>query len=118
MKSRSIGMIALAGLLAACGQGARTDDEAAAAGSAAETAAPAAAAPKLVKGTGTVTAIDKTAGTVTLDHAAIPEANWPAMNMAFEAKPEMLGSLAVGDKVSFDLMVNDDAHELTAISKQ
>ena len=42
---------------------------------------PSAATAIKVKGHGTVTAIDKSAGTITLDHGAIPEAKWPAMTM-------------------------------------
>src|SRR3546814_5623226 len=35
---------------------------------------------KMVKGTGTVTAIDKATGTIKLDHGQIPAANWAAHN--------------------------------------
>lgn len=55
------------------------------------------------RGAGLVTAIDKTAGKITLDHGPIPEANWPAMTMGFEAEPEMLDKIAVGDKVKFEM---------------
>lgn len=73
---------------------------------------------KMGKGTGTVTAIDKAAGKITLDHGPIPEVGWPAMTMAFTAKPEILNSVAVGDKVAFDLMLRGNAGEVTAITKQ
>src|SRR3546814_11133437 len=72
-------------------------------------AMPADSAAKMAKGNGTVTAIDKAAGTVTLDHGPIPEANWPAMTMAFKAKPGLLDSIKVGDKVAFDLALKDGA---------
>lgn len=55
------------------------------------------------KGHGTVTAIDKAAGTITLDHGPIPEAQWPAMTMAFKAAPSITDAVRVGDKVDFDL---------------
>ncbi|WP_292625529.1 copper-binding protein [Novosphingobium sp. 17-62-19] len=70
------------------------------------------------KGSGTVKAIDKAAGTITLDHGPIAEANWPAMTMAFKAAPALLDNIQVGDKVAFDLKLEDGAGEVTAISKQ
>lgn len=73
---------------------------------------------KMAKSTGTVAAIDKTAGKITLDHAPIPEVSWPAMTMAFDAKPALLDGIAVGDKVAFDVKINGNAGEVTAISKQ
>jgi len=73
---------------------------------------------KMGKGTGTVTAIDKVAGKITLDHGPIPEVGWPAMTMAFKAKPALLDSVAVGDKVTFDLTLRGNAGEVTAIAKQ
>lgn len=73
---------------------------------------------KMAKSTGTVIAIDKAAGKITLDHAAIPALNWPAMTMAFAAKPTILESVAVGDKVAFDVTIKGKAGEVTAVSKR
>lgn len=70
------------------------------------------------KGSGTIKAIDKAAGTITLDHGPIAEANWPAMTMAFKAAPGLLDSVAVGDKVSFELALKDGSGEITSIAKQ
>ena len=116
--------LGLAALTAACGKKAETPV-------AAETnqAAPAAtmsgdmgnmapAASTAIKGHGTVTAIDKTAGTITLDHGPIPEAKWPAMTMAFKAAPAITDAAKVGDKVDFDLTLTGNAGEVTAIHKQ
>lgn len=124
-------MLGVTALLAACGQKTESN-ETTAANSATEAASnkgemsgdmgnmamPADSAAKMAKGNGTVTAIDKAAGTVTLDHGPIPEANWPAMTMAFKAKPGLLDSIKVGDKVAFDLALKDGAGEVTAIRKQ
>lgn len=71
---------------------------------------------KMTKGTGTVTAVS--ADSITVDHAPIPEANWPAMTMGFKASPELAKSVKVGDKVAFDLKLQGGAGEITAISKQ
>lgn len=79
---------------------------------------PAHAAAKTAKGTGRVTAIDKAAGTITLDHGPIAGANWPAMTMAFKAPPELVDSVKVGDKVGFDLALKNGTGEITAIAKQ
>lgn len=73
---------------------------------------------QMAKGTGTVTAIDKAAGTITLDHSPIAQIDWPAMKMAFKARPELLDTVKVGDKVAFDLTLKDGTSELTAIEKQ
>lgn len=75
-------------------------------------------ADKMAKGVGIVKAIDKIAGTITLDHEAIPEANWPAMTMGFKIAPALLDGVAVGDKVAFDLKLHDGSGEVTAIAKQ
>lgn len=72
----------------------------------------------MAKGHGTVTAIDKNAGTITLDHGPIPEAKWPAMTMAFKAAPAITDPVTVGDKVDFDLTLTGNAGEVTAITKQ
>lgn len=75
--------------------------------------APAAA---MAKGTGTVTAVS--ADSVTIDHAPIAEANWPAMTMAFKASPDIAKSVKAGDKVAFDLKLEGGGGEITAIRKQ
>jgi len=130
MRLHHLVMLGLTALLAACGPKAETNETAAAntaeaTGNMAETpgdmgnmAMPAEGATKTAKGSGTVTAIDKAAGTITLDHGPIPEASWPAMTMAFKAKAELLDSVKVGDKVAFDLALKDGAGEVTAVQKQ
>lgn len=121
--------LGLAALTAACGKKAETPVVAETNQAAPEAAAmsrdmgnmamaPAATAPIMAKGHGTVTAIDKTAGTITLDHGPIPEAKWPAMTMAFKAAPAITDAVKVGDKVDFDLALTGNAGEVTAITKQ
>lgn len=73
---------------------------------------------KMGKATGTVTAIDAARGKITLDHGAIPTVGWPAMKMAFSAKPALIEGIKVGDKVAFDVTVTGNAGEVTAIGKQ
>lgn len=75
------------------------------------------AAAKTAKGTGAVTAVDAAAGAITINHAPIPEAGWPAMTMGFKISPALAKSVKVGDKVAFDLTLEDGGGEITAISK-
>ncbi|CAN5439163.1 copper-binding protein [Sphingobium sp. H39-3-25] len=120
--------LGLAALTAACGKkaetpvAAETNQAAPAAAMSGDMGnmamAPAATAPIMAKGHGTVTAIDKTAGTITLDHGPIPEANWPAMTMAFKAAPAISDAAKVGDKVDFDVTLVGSAGEVTAIQKK
>ena len=77
----------------------------------------AAAEMKSAKGIGTVTAIAAQAGTVTIEHQAMPEIGWSAMTMAFKADPALLAGVKEGDKVSFDLTVTGGRGEVTALTK-
>lgn len=79
---------------------------------------PSAATAIKAKGHGTVTAIDKAAGSITINHGAIPEAKWPAMTMAFKAAPAITDAAKVGDKVDFDVTLTGSAGEVTAVTKQ
>ena len=124
MKLHQLTAIGLAALLAACGQKTESDTvtnanaSADMSGDMSNMGMPAHMPMKMAKGTGTVIAIDKTEGSITINHAPIAEANWPAMTMAFKARPELLGSVKVGDEVTFDLALNDGGGEVTAIQQQ
>ena len=123
MKVHALSVLALTAALAACGSKTETNEAAA---TNTETNAMAgdmgnmAMSPtaKMAKGTGKVTAVDKAAGTITLDHGPIAEANWPAMTMAFKAAPALIDSVKVGDEVNFELKLDGNAGEVTAITKQ
>ena len=128
MKTLSLTLAALLATtsLAACGR--KTEAPATPAAPASAAAAPAASndmagmdmapADKMAKGVGVVKAIDKAAGTITLDHQAIPEAGWPAMTMGFKIATALLDGVTVGDNVAFDLKLHDGAGEVTAIHRQ
>lgn len=74
---------------------------------------------KMGSGVGVITAIDKTAGTVTIKHDAIPAVDWPAMTMAFKATPaSLLDGLKVGEKITFDVTVKGSDAEVTAVTPQ
>lgn len=73
---------------------------------------------KMVKGTGIVTAVDAKAGTMTLDHDPIPAAGWPAMTMAFKAPADVIAAAKPGEKVAFDMRIEDKGGLITAIEKR
>ena len=73
---------------------------------------------KMVKGNGVVTGIDANAGTVTLEHDAIPDAGWPAMTMSFKAPAEVISKAKPGEKVSFDLRIEDNGGTITAMKSE
>jgi len=114
----SASVLALAFVLAGCGE--RTETTATE-GTAAEPGAVAdkgaATTPEHGKGAGTVSAIDPAKGAITLDHGAIPELKWPAMEMSFAAKPEQLAGLKVGDKVDFAFDWDGKSGAVTEIRK-
>ena len=117
MSTMSAPVLALALLLAGCGERAETPaaDDAAADSTAGDKGA--AASLEHGKGAGTVTAIDAAKGSVTLDHGAIPELKWPAMEMSFAAKPDQLSGIVVGDKVDFAIEWDGKTGSVTSIRK-
>jgi Cu/Ag efflux protein CusF len=118
MKSLYLATLGLTALLVACGEKAATNATAPANATESMGNMAMPEGTKMGKGTGIVTAIDKAAGKITLNHGPIPEVGWPAMTMAFAAKPAILDNAAVGDKVAFDVVIKGSAGEVTAISKQ
>ena len=72
-----------------------------------------------ITSTGKITALDAGAGTVTLDHQAIPAIGWDAMSMTFTAADStLLKDLKVGDTVSFELKSATEKTIITKIQKQ
>lgn len=61
--------------------------------------------------TGTVTAVDPSAGRVTLEHEPVPTLDWPAMTMQFKAAdPGLLKETKVGDEIRFSF-IQTEANE-------
>ncbi len=108
---------ALAATAAACSQEATAPAAKEDMGSV-EMSAPAAAAGS-IRSTGTVTAIDAAAGTISIDHQAIPAISWPAMSMQFRAEdPAILAGITVGDQVRFELKSASETSVITVVQKQ
>ena len=79
-------------------------------------AAPAAAAPPY-RTTGVVVEIE--APQITLDHAAVPALNWPAMTMPFKlADPALARGLRKGQAVDFSFDKQGEEYRVTAIVPQ
>jgi Cu(I)/Ag(I) efflux system protein CusF len=82
-----------------------------------EPAAPAAAEP--VAATGTVTAVDAAAGTISINHEPIAAINWPTMTMQFTAEnPAILQGVTVGDRVAFEIKSASETGIVTMVQKQ
>lgn len=73
---------------------------------------------KTGSGTATVISVDKAAGKIKLNHGPIPALKWPGMKMGFFAKPEVLGTIAPGDKVMIDIRSGGGKYEITKIVRQ
>jgi Cu/Ag efflux protein CusF len=72
-----------------------------------------------IMGMGKIAAVDAKAGTVTIDHQAIPAVGWDAMTMGFTASdPTALKDLKVGDAVSFELKSAAEKTTIVNIQKQ
>jgi Cu(I)/Ag(I) efflux system periplasmic protein CusF len=61
--------------------------------------------------------VDESADKVTLNHAAIPGLDMPAMTMVYAQDPMMLKSVKAGDKVKFSIEKNNGQLTVTKIDK-
>ncbi len=67
---------------------------------------------------GTIEAIDRERGQVTIAHDAVPTLNWPAASMTFEALREQLEGLAVGDRVRIGFQEEGGQAALVSIERR
>ena len=72
----------------------------------------------VVRATGTIEAINRERGVVSIAHGPIPALKWPASTMEFQARPEQLESLAVGDAVRIGFQSEGDEAALVSIDKR
>ena len=71
-----------------------------------------AAVPQTAQGDGVVTAVNATAGTVTVRHGPIAALHWPTMTMAFPVQSaSMLAGVTVGARVHF-VLINHQGHPM------
>ena len=77
-----------------------------------------ASAAKTGHATGVVTGVDAKSKTITIKHGPIAAVGWPAMTMTFKANPaSLVQKVKVGEKVGFDVKVQGQNNEVTAIRK-
>ena len=74
-------------------------------------------AAKTASGTGTVLAVNAGGRRVTLNHAPMPEIDWPAMKMEFPVATEVdLTKIKTGDKVQFTLTGSGNNYTVQSIT--
>lgn len=66
---------------------------------------------------GKVVAIDRTTPAITIAHGSVPEVDWPAMTMSFDADPAAIEDLSEGDEVEFRFRMTDDGSEIVSIGR-
>lgn len=115
---KNVSLFLAVGLLAACSS--PTDERSGQsatmppAAPAASQAKPAASAPT----TGVITAVDPAGKTVTIAHEQVPELQWPAMTMTFQAPDADLTAIKPGDRVSFEFTSSGMDGTITSLTHQ
>lgn len=107
---RSVGVLTLALLVAACGekQNAAPENRTAASG-VPETSA----TNQVYSGSGTVKSV--TGDQVTIAHGPIKAIGWPAMTMAYIAPPNIATGVKVGANIDFRFRKSGSAYVLTSV---
>lgn len=106
------------GLLAACSS--PTDEQTGQSGTMTPTApaAPTAKPATSASTTGVITAVDPAAKTITIAHEPVPELQWPAMTMTFQAPDADLTAIKPGDQVSFEFTSAGMNGTITSLTHQ
>lgn len=74
-------------------------------------------AAKTATGTGTITSLNAAARKITLDHAPMPEINWPAMKMEFPVAASVeLSKFKTGNKVRFTISGSGSNYTVQSIA--
>lgn len=68
--------------------------------------------------TGTVKKVNAEQGTLTIAHGPVPELQWPAMVMPFEASAEQIGQVKEGDEIAFDFTAEGMKYRITSLEKR
>lgn len=75
-------------------------------------------AAKSASAEGTIKKIDTSKGTLTIAHGPVAELHWPAMIMPFEASPELISQVKVGDEIHFEFILKEKAYRITSLAKR
>lgn len=73
---------------------------------------------KHASASGTITAIDRVAQTITIDHGPVAALEWPAMTMTFQAPGIDLSGFEQGDRISFELSASGMAATVTELEHE
>jgi Cu(I)/Ag(I) efflux system periplasmic protein CusF len=72
----------------------------------------------VMRASGTIEALDRERGVVTIAHGPVPALKWPASTMQFQARREQLEGFAVGDAVQIGFQSEGDNAALVSIDKR
>lgn len=72
----------------------------------------------VMRATGTIEALNRQRGVVTIAHGPIPALKWPAATMDFQARREQLEGLSVGDTVEIGFQSEGEQAALVSIDKR
>lgn len=72
----------------------------------------------VMRTTGTIEALDRQQGVVTIAHGPVPALKWPASTMEFQARQEQLEGLAVGDAVQVSFQSEGEQAAIVSIDKR
>ncbi|WP_407295179.1 copper-binding protein [Stutzerimonas zhaodongensis] len=72
----------------------------------------------VMRATGTIEALDRQRGVVTIAHGPVPVLKWPASTMNFQARQEQLEGLAVGDAVQISFQSEGEQAAIVSIDKR
>ena len=67
---------------------------------------------------GSVKKIKADKGQLVIAHGPVPELQWPAMVMPFEATPEQIAAVQEGDKIRFTFVGEGMKHRIVTLEKQ
>ena len=73
---------------------------------------------RTIRGFGIITSANDAIGTVSLQHAAIPELQLGEATTSFRAVPEIIKQSAVGDRVTFTLSDQGGVYVITEVSNR
>lgn len=72
----------------------------------------------VMRATGTIEALDRQAGVVTIAHGPVPALKWPASTMDFQVRREQLEGLNVGDSVQIGFQSEGEQAAIVSIDKR
>lgn len=72
----------------------------------------------VMRATGTIEALDRQRGVVTIAHGPVPALKWPGSTMDFKARREQLEGLTVGDTVEISFQSEGEQAAIVSIDNR